>query len=58
MDEHIKKLEERLNTATAALCSFPVQGPVTIPVGRALEAVTEAAAELRKLEEKVCGCPE
>lgn len=47
--EQFDRIKNQADAAMAALCSAPLQGPVIIPIGRAMEAVSALAAELRGL---------
>ncbi len=53
--EQLERMREQVDRAMAALCSVPLQGPVIIPIGRAMEAVSGLAAELRVLEAESAG---
>ncbi len=53
--EQLIRLRGQADAAMAALCSVPLQGPVIIPIGRAMEAVSGLAAELRELKPDAAG---
>lgn len=53
--EQLERMRGQADRAMAALCSMPIQGPAVIPVGRAMEAVSALASELRELEAEPAG---
>ena len=47
-----KRVEQLLNLALVNLCEISVKGPATVPMGKAIEAVSAALREVQKKEEK------
>lgn len=48
----MKKIEDCLTTAFAALCAVSVSGPAVVPMGKAIEAINGALEEIRRMEER------
>lgn len=47
----MKKIEDCLTTAFAALCAVSVSGPAVVPMGKAIEAINEALEEVKRMKE-------
>lgn len=50
-----KRVEQLLNLALVNLCEISVKGPATVPMGKAIEAVSAALQEAKKGEGAVGG---